>query len=225
MPFASRPAAAPLLRRSHSVGGLPPVLKQEEADNDHPLAVSNHRRQNRRSSSSGAVEIQLKAAPTSVVQAAAAGATCLEELPVVLFLDVDGVLHPTTVRHPRQQFQRSCMALLFEILAATGACIVLSTSWRLHSGARKELAGKLREHGIPSFVSCTPNLAQFHRAKEILAWVRKYRPAAWVSLDDWPLLEENLPGMHGHFVQTRPRYGLLPETAAQVIETFRSQMG
>lgn len=147
----------------------------------------------------------------------------LDNLPAVLFLDVDGVLHPTTVRHPRQQFQRSCMALLAEVLEATGARIVLSTAWRLDPMARREVSEKLREHGIPQFISRTPNLSMFHRAKEILAWVRKYRPATWVSVDDWPLLDENPSEMRGHFVQTRPRFGLLPETAGQIVESFRAQ--
>eukprot|EP00928_Gymnodinium_smaydae_P089351 TRINITY_DN73329_c0_g1_i1.p1 TRINITY_DN73329_c0_g1~~TRINITY_DN73329_c0_g1_i1.p1 ORF type:complete len:325 (-),score=83.72 TRINITY_DN73329_c0_g1_i1:93-1001(-) len=168
------------------------------------------------------------AAPASGCDAAAtcegaAGAgRSLVGLPAVLFLDVDGVLHPTTAKHPRQQFLSSCMSLLREVLDATGASIVLSTAWRLHPDARRELGAKLAEHGLPPFVSRTPSLAQFHRAKEILAWVKKHKPLTWVSVDDWPLLEETKE-VQGHFVQTRPRYGLLPDSADQIIELFSLQ--
>merc|ERR1712019_218611 len=117
---------------------------------------------------------------------------------------------------------RCCMELLSDVLKATGATIVLSTAWRLDADARKELGAKLQEHGLPLFVSRTPNLSQFHRAKEILAWVRKHHPVAWVSLDDWPLLDEN-ELMRGHFVQTRPRFGLQRDAVDRAIELFKAQ--
>uniref|UniRef100_A0A7S4W197 Mitochondrial import inner membrane translocase subunit TIM50 n=1 Tax=Alexandrium monilatum TaxID=311494 RepID=A0A7S4W197_9DINO len=149
----------------------------------------------------------------------------LAGLDAVLFLDVDGVLHPLQVRHPRQQFARSCMALLDEVLQTTGATVVLSTAWRLDPFARKAVEEKLREHGMPAPVSRTPSIAQFHRAKEILAWVGRYRPASWVALDDWPLMEEPVQGpkLAGHFVQTRPRFGLQRDTADRIVELFRKQ--
>jgi len=140
----------------------------------------------------------------------------------VLFLDVDGVLHSVQVRHPRQQFARDCMALLAEVLAATNATIVLSTAWRIDPEARRIVAEKLEEHGLPQFVSRTPNIAMFHRSREILAWVRKYRPATWVAVDDLPLLDEN-ELMQGHFVQTRARTGLQQDTADRIISFFKAQ--
>lgn len=54
-----------------------------------------------------------------------------EGLTAVLFLDVDGVLHPVQARHPRQQFSTNCLALVAEVVKATGASICLSTAWRL----------------------------------------------------------------------------------------------
>ena len=47
----------------------------------------------------------------------------------VIFLDVDGVLHPYHSR-PNQQFRAHCMRRLKAIIDTTGAKIVLSTSWR-----------------------------------------------------------------------------------------------
>mmetsp|Transcript_45254 Transcript_45254/g.105900 ORF Transcript_45254/g.105900 Transcript_45254/m.105900 type:complete len:246 (-) Transcript_45254:50-787(-) len=143
-------------------------------------------------------------------------------LPAVLFLDVDGVLHPVQARHPRQQFVNGCLALVADVVKATGAAICLSTAWRLDPQARKFVEGKLRDFGLGPPVGRTPNLAQFHRSREILAWVQKFKPATWVALDDWPLIEEE-PKMQGHFVQSRPRYGLQPDTAQKVVELFKLQ--
>ncbi|CAE7357200.1 unnamed protein product [Symbiodinium microadriaticum] len=140
----------------------------------------------------------------------------------VLFLDVDGVLHPIQARHPRQQFVNGCLALVADVVKATGAAICLSTAWRLDPQARKFVEGKLQDFGLGPPVGRTPNLAQFHRSREILAWVHKFKPATWVALDDWPLIEEE-PKMQGHFVQSRPRYGLQPDTAQKVVELFKLQ--
>jgi hypothetical protein len=146
----------------------------------------------------------------------------LENLDAVLFLDVDGVLHPAQVQHPRQLFDRKCMNLLCEVLGKSGATIVLSTAWRGDAEARRMIAEKLKEYGLPMFVSRTPQIAMFRRTREILAWVRKYKPATWVSIDDLPLLEES-DEMQGHFVQTRARFGLQQDTANRAVECFRLQ--
>jgi hypothetical protein len=152
----------------------------------------------------------------------------VDELPAVLFLDVDGVLHPTTVKHPRQQFKAECMALLREVVEQTGATIVLSTMWRLHAEAREHLSAKLAEHGCPQFVSRTRDIAQWQRQREILAWVNKHRPVTWVAVDDWPLHEtagcpRESAEMNGHFVQTRPRHGLQRDRAERIKLLFQAQ--
>jgi len=146
----------------------------------------------------------------------------LERPTAVLLLDEDGVLHPGQVRHERQQFQRQCMELLRDVISKTDAVIVLSTAWRLSIETRQIVAEKLKANGLPQFVSRTPNIQQFQRAREILSWVKKFRPLTWVAVDDWPLLMET-NDMNGHFVQTRPRYGLQRDTADQIIELFRLQ--
>ncbi|CAL1159582.1 unnamed protein product [Cladocopium goreaui] len=129
----------------------------------------------------------------------------VEGLPAVLFLDVDGVLHPVQARHPRQQFATGCLALVADVVKATGAAICLSTAWRLDPSARRFVEEKLREFGLGPPIGRTPNLAQFHRSREILAWVQEDSK------------------MHGHFVQSRPRFGLQPDTAQRVVELFKAQ--
>jgi hypothetical protein len=146
----------------------------------------------------------------------------LEGLPAVLFLDVDGVLHPTTIRFARQQFAKNCMRLLQEVVAKIKPSIVLSTAWREDAEGRRAVAEKLEEFGLPLFVSRTPSIAKFRRTREILAWVHKYRPITWVAVDDLPLLEEN-EEMRNHFVQTHCCYGLRQNTADQIVHLFEFQ--
>ena len=147
----------------------------------------------------------------------------LDNLECVIFLDVDGVLHPPNPKHERLFFRTSCMDLLKKICTESNCKIVLSTTWRLHEQGRATLAAKLAEHGCPGFVSRTPSIAQFQRPREILAWVNKHRPLTWCAIDDWPLHED--ARMKGHFVQTRPRYGLQPDTAARVLSMLAAQRG
>ena len=60
-------------------------------------------------------------------------------------------------------------------------------------------------------MSQTPSIARYRRTREILAWVRKYRPQTWVAVDDLPLLEENPDEMRNHFVHMGKSGSLLSE--------------
>ena len=157
----------------------------------------------------------------SVVSQPSRAQQSIDDLPAVLFLDVDGVLHPPNPKHERLMFRTSCMELLRDVIHETGAKIVLSTTWRLHEEGRSALAAKLAEHGLPPFVSRTPSIAQFQRPREILSWVTKHRPRTWVAVDDWPLHEDER--MDGHFVKTTPRYALEPVTASRICALFAAQ--
>lgn len=72
----------------------------------------------------------------------------------VVFLDVDGVLHPLVVgfRDGRlaeaHLFAQGCMLLLKRIVDATGAELVLSSSWRQFEAPRERLAAALAAHGL-----------------------------------------------------------------------------
>merc|ERR1712232_635061 len=72
--------------------------------------------------------------------------SAIDGIDAVLFLDVDGVLHGLQARHFRQQFAPANMALLKQVIEATGATIVLSTAWRIDSYARRIVGEKLKEH-------------------------------------------------------------------------------
>lgn len=218
------------LRRSASIGGcIRPGSRPGSRAGSRPGSSSACQRQKPLQAtnwdlvrSGSSLQVAAQAARVQSAHQLEAPGGKLDGIAAVLFLDVDGVLHPTTIRHPRQQFQKSCMMLLKEVQAKTHATIVLSTAWREHADARKEVADRLFEYGLPPFVSKTPSIARFRRSREILAWVKKYRPATWVAVDDLPLLEEN-EEMRNHFVQTQPNFGLRNNTADQIVHLFELQ--
>lgn len=151
------------------------------------------------------------------------GDVVVDDLAAVLFLDVDGVLHPYHIRHPRQQFAMANMMQLKEVMKSIpDAKIVLSTAWREDVESRNEITDRLKEYGLPSFVSTTPTIARLQRTKEILAWVKQHRPRTWVAVDDLPLLDEN-DEMRDHFVQTHQSFGMRPKDAEDIIRLFKKQ--
>jgi hypothetical protein len=72
----------------------------------------------------------------------------------IVFLDVDGVLHPLVVElrngklSQEHCFKAACMLQLRRIVDSTGAEVVLSSSWRQFERPRLKLAAALAEHGL-----------------------------------------------------------------------------
>jgi len=141
----------------------------------------------------------------------------------ILFLDVDGVLHGVHGQFARHQFTRPQMNILGEILKRTQSKIVLSSSWRINPTSRNAVETVLRTHGLPTFISRTPNFGTFQRAREILAWVNQYTPKTWVAIDDWDLHLEGLEKLRGHFVRTNARTGLTTRDCESVVALFQQQ--
>jgi len=132
----------------------------------------------------------------------------------IIFLDIDGVLNSSEYRrHLGLQYfseiidQRK-MPLLKKIVDATGAKIVLSTTWRKFWNEGKEQldpAGHyineiFAEYGL-SVYGKTPVMENAGRAGEIKAWLKKYPYAdGYVILDDkdfgWPA------DLRTHFIRT-----------------------
>lgn len=98
----------------------------------------------------------------------------------VIFLDIDGVLNSRkydAIRTPADgNIDTTRLALLQQLVEWTGACVVLTSSWRKHlnSAAKaldetgRELACLFSGFGI-SLYGVTPELGE-HRAEEITAW-------------------------------------------------------
>jgi hypothetical protein len=101
----------------------------------------------------------------------------------------------------------SPLAQLATIVRATGASVVLSSSWRQFPKAVLEIAAAMIAHGLAPPIGSTPSLLIGNRASEIGAWLlqnqRRLGPTLrWVAIDD-----TGLKGLGSHFVKTR-KWGL-----------------
>jgi hypothetical protein len=134
----------------------------------------------------------------------------------LIFLDIDGVLNsnaylsarPMLAERDETLIDPDAVKLLDRLIRASGAALVISSTWRLELDVAtigKILARRGLRRGIP--ISRTPERPGRPRGEEITAFLRKEgdRPP-YVILDD----DSDMPGHGRHLVQTDPRYGLLP---------------
>lgn len=152
----------------------------------------------------------------------------------VIFLDFDGVLNS-------RRYLLSCgetdlaidparIAILKEIVDATGAKIVLSTSWREHWSADPKECGSTGQlmneifsaHGMQIFDK-TPNLSA-PRTEEIRNWLAAHPETTnFVVLDDMFLGADFLTG---HFVKTSfYAHGLDKPEAEEAIAILKREGG
>lgn len=144
----------------------------------------------------------------------------------IIFLDFDGVLNSDRYVRNHGNFgliiDPSRMILLKQIVDATDAKIVLSTSWREHwemceSGCDDiglEINAIFRNYGIEIFDK-TPRM-NFKREYEILKWLEDYPSVTnFVILDDRLIHHKEL---NDHFVWTCDfRDGLDEDNVAKAI--------
>lgn len=141
----------------------------------------------------------------------------------IIFLDFDGVLNS-------EQYIRKCggygvvidpakMVLLKQIVEATAAEVVLSTSWREHwsqdtaqcDGTGTQINHIFRKYGLRIFDK-TPQL-HTRREEEIRNWLDEHPEVEnFVVLDDMLLSGEFLTG---HFVKISAYFGGMDETDVQ----------
>lgn len=100
----------------------------------------------------------------------------------ILFLDFDGVLHPTLAK-PSAFFIHG--SRLVEALRSHPVNIVISSSWRFHF-SREEYLAKLPAELAGQVVGVTgdAHVGQFARWHEIQQYVKKHQVADWRALDD-----------------------------------------
>ncbi len=128
----------------------------------------------------------------------------------VIFLDVDGVLHPFHSHIAESQldkFHESCMHALKRLVLETGAEIVLSTSWRNFESTRNLLRDNLARYNM-SFVgwiepddAASAKTSSHKKLSKILAFVHAHHPAEWIVLDDEDLV--NLSGENPSSMMTQ----------------------
>ncbi len=100
----------------------------------------------------------------------------------IIFLDIDGVLNSAKYDRSRGaddgNIDKSRLSLLKELTDASGAKIILSSSWRMHWSKEnsecgivgRELNKIFAESGLEIYGK-TPELSSFDRPAEIRAWL------------------------------------------------------
>eukprot|EP00164_Ancoracysta_twista_P007240 GFYU01010244.1.p1 GENE.GFYU01010244.1~~GFYU01010244.1.p1 ORF type:complete len:254 (-),score=54.13 GFYU01010244.1:128-889(-) len=156
----------------------------------------------------------------------------------IIFLDVDGVLCLAGVG-----LENGPVRNLKRIVDATGASIVLSSTWRMYPGAVKILHERFDQEGIPRCIDETPrrikpsaHITEYSaqitnmRQNEITAYLREYKQRpnvgkfAWISLDDLPLTSGHKEGKKfvNHAITTRPSIGITEVDATNAIQLLNS---
>ncbi len=99
-----------------------------------------------------------------------------------LFLDFDGVLHPTLAQPSALFIHGSRLA---EALRTCPVDIVISSSWRFHF-SKEDYLEKLPLELASQVVSATgeAHVGKFARWHEIQQYVKKHRIVDWRALDD-----------------------------------------
>ncbi|WP_143140603.1 HAD domain-containing protein [Nannocystis exedens] len=146
--------------------------------------------------------------------------------PKVIFLDIDGVMNNLcTPSEPERPGLAACLdpdnvAVLNQIVRATGAVVVLSSSWRL-SLPLAELRASFAAAGCEAqVVGITPDVDGPRRGREIRAWLdaQPEPPTRYVAIDD----QFDMPELPGRLVKTCRFHGLttreLPQVLAQLAD-------
>jgi hypothetical protein len=131
----------------------------------------------------------------------------------IIFLDVDGVLNYASFegRSPDgfMGVDDKKIKLLRQIVEATGASIVLSSSWKIgwnrdmpHDTDVEYLVSHLANEGL-KIIDKTGNELSHERGKEIRGWLDKHQDVeAWAVLDDVVFADFADCGILPHLIKT-----------------------
>jgi hypothetical protein len=140
----------------------------------------------------------------------------------VLFLDIDGVLNRGGFSSTAQStsFDPLAITRLNRLLAATGARLVLSSSWRyVILDGTMSLSGfefLMRTHGLMRGAfydhTCGDEVVP-ERGAQIKRWLAEHNVEGWAAVDDQPLQLGDASWRH---VRTDPTQGLTDADAARL---------
>lgn len=151
----------------------------------------------------------------------------------VIFLDIDGVVNcsDTKERSPSKAIgvEQSKIALVKQIIEATGAKLILSSTWRIgwfyeetgsHDRDEQDwhyLRDEFFKQGL-WFFDYTPLDKSRHRGTEIQTWLDKWED----EIDSYIVIDDSMYDiweMHeGHLIETSFGYGIQDEHVKQAIE-------
>ncbi len=132
----------------------------------------------------------------------------------VVFLDIDGVVAPVRRWDRYGDLEPACVQVLNEIVAAGGADVVVSSTWR-YGKTVAELQAMLEAAGFTGCVIDTTPLGASgaDRGDEISAWLEAHHVAGYVIVDDHPMSR-----LHARLVLTDPGRGLQPAHVARAVQ-------
>lgn len=161
----------------------------------------------------------------------------------VIFLDVDGVLNNHSLfkktKDERSAYANSlpefdditqeqwtmfygymidpyAISLLKDILQATDAKIVVSSTWRNNDKTYNALKENLKNHGIDCIVGKTPRFPGELRGTEIQQYLNENQ-----GIENYVIIDDDsdmLDEQKSNFVQTNTQIGLTADDAKKVIE-------
>lgn len=140
----------------------------------------------------------------------------------VVFLDIDGVVAPIRRWDRYGDLEPACILVLNEIVAESGADVVVSSTWR-YGKTIADLQAMLEAAGFIGRVIGTTPLGPpgAARVDEITAWLDAHRVAGYVIVDDHP----NMGALRSRLLLTEPGRGLEPADAARALEILRRPLG
>ena len=156
----------------------------------------------------------------------------------IIFLDIDGVVNCNSTKERCRNVmgvEQDKIALVKQIVEATGAKIVLSSTWRLDSlvfengrtvnaGDFEYLVGEFAKQGL-EFFDVTPCHSDQWRGREILEWLSKAEEPieGYVVIDDdvFDIVTE----CKGHVLITSPETGLKPNGVKWAIQILNNGKG
>lgn len=136
----------------------------------------------------------------------------------VIFLDIDGVMNNTGEHAgggPVSWLDPTNVAILNKVVRATGAVVVISSSWRLSASLAELRAGFVAAGCIAEIVDVTPDLDGPRRGREIRAWLdaQAAPPARYVAIDD----QFDMPELPGKLIKTSQSAGLTARELPQIL--------
>jgi hypothetical protein len=135
----------------------------------------------------------------------------------VIFLDIDGVLAPIRTWERYGDLDAACIEVLNDIVARSGADVVVSSTWR-YGRTAAELQTMLEAQGfVGRVIDITPSgTPGASRGDEIAAWLVEHEVTGYVIIDD----HVDVGALRVHLVQTHSAHGLQPADAVRVLETL-----
>lgn len=173
------------------------------------------------------------------------GALYAHNVQKVIFLDFDGVMNTERYIAERRRnglpvsdrygylFDPEAVENLRRIIDATGAAVVISSSWRLEGEERMramwyeraqpgQLIGVTGQSPHANFPMSAGETAGTAKGEEIRSWLKEHtsKPYHYVIFDDEADIR---PEQRSHFIQTDPRIGITRTDAERAIQILNGE--